>query len=536
MKKSVRLLLILVFSVFLSGSSLFAGPPKAPPKPAGPDKNSIEYKLDKAFITGFYVESCPASQAVKLLNSKKLAGLKAVFNLRVRPNQDRSITWDLKKRTSLRGALNQLKKYGYMWRKTGQTITITPVGKDSEWKTGYGSLLITDGDPAWLNRSRVRNAKFTNAAFADVEKLLRTQKYKVTGVGKTPVRITLAAGNVTLKQFLTAVCMASGFDCEVNKQQIRFKKGPGIGYYLGDAAVKRNMVKFKYPVVKKSMTIGEFLQKAPANIPWVFLHVRGINMNYYKGVVPSEVSGITMLDATALVEKALEVGIHYVANGVAIIVPHPTQSRSAFARRLQMNLKNLNMTNVSLKTVLDEVSKQGTAADPNRQGLPIILALKKVPQEKINVNIPEIRAEEFLRRLALATECYGYVSNCGTSYILVRSGIFGFKGIAIKKLSPVELNALPSGADCVDVPLDFASIDFKDVTVESVLKFVKVLSFVRFGNKLSVRWGIQSRDKLHSLVNFNIEKPTVRAILDALGIRGKVAVEFGGNGVYVKEY
>jgi hypothetical protein len=225
-----------------------------------------------------------------------------------------------------------------------------------------------------------------------------------------------------------------------------------------------------------------------------------------------------------------------VSNGVAIIVPHPNKSRIAFARRLQMNLTDLKMADVPLKKVLDEVSRQGLAADPDRQGLPIILALKKVPQEKITVDIAEIRAEEFLRRLALATECYGYVSNCGTSYILVRSGIFGFKGISIKKLSPMELKTLPSGADCVDVPLDFASIDFKAVTVENVLKFVKVLSFVRFGNKLSVRWGIQSRDKLHSLVNFNVEKPTIRAILDALGIRGKVSVEFEVNGVYVKEY
>ena len=517
--------------------SVSAAPPaKAPAKPAGPNPNSIEYKLDKAYISGFYVESCPASVAVKLLSAKKLNALKATVNLKVRPNQDRSITWDLKKRTSLRAALNQLTKYGYMWRKTGQTITITPVGKDSEWKTGYGSLKIMDGEPGWLIKSRVRNAKFVNAPFAEVEKLLRAQKYRITGVGKTPVHVTLAAGNVTLKQFLSAVCMASGFDCEVNKQQIVFRKGPGIGYYLRDAALKRNMVKYKYPIVNQPLTIGEFLQKAPAVTPWVFLHVKGIYMPYYKGVVPTEVSGITMVDASALVEKALDVEVHYVSNGVAILVPHPGKSRMAFARRLQMNLKNLKFENAPLKKVLDEVTKQGFEADPSRQGLPIIVALKKAPQEKISVNIDEIRAEEFLRRLALAVGCYGYVSNCGTSYILVKSGLWGFKGITINKLNPMELKSIPAGADCVDVPLDFASFDFKNVTVENVLKFVQVLSYVRFGSHFSVRWVIPQRERLHALVSFKVEEPTIRAILKALAIREKLSVDYQMNSVYVKQY
>lgn len=536
MSKSVRLLSWVALLAVVFCSSLPAAPAKKPAKPAGPNKNSIEYKLDKAYISGFYVESCPASVAVKLLSTKKLGALKVVFNLRVRPNQDRSITWDLKKRTTVRGALNQLTKYGYMWRKTGQTITITPVGKDSEWKTGYGSLRIMDGDPNWLNRSRVRNAKFVNAPFADVEKLLRTQKYRITGVGKTPVRVTFAAGNVTLKQFLSAVCMASGFDCEVTKQQIRFRKGPGIGYYLRDAKLKKNMVKYKYPIVKKPLTIGEFLQKAPANTPWVFLHVRGIYMPYYKGVVPTEVSGITMVDASALVEKALEVDVLYVTNGVAILVPHPGKSRVAFARRLQMNLKNLHFDKAPLKKVLDEVTKQGFEADPNRQGLPVIVALKKVPQEKISMNIDEIRAEEFLRRLALAVGCYGYVSNCGTSYILVPSGLWGFKGITLNKLNPMELKPIPSGADFVDVPLDFASFDFKNVTVENVLKFVHVLSYVRFGSKFSVRWVIPQRERLHALVSFKVEEPTIRAILKALSIREKLSVDYQMNSVYVKQY
>ena len=537
MSKSVRLLSLVALIAVVFCSSLPAAPAKkAPAKPAGPNKNSIEYKLDKAYISGFYVESCPASVAVKLLSTKKLAALKATFNLRVRPNQDRSITWDLKKRTTLRAALNQLTKYGYMWRKTGQTITITPVGKDSEWKTGYGSLRIMDGNPNWLNSAKVRNAKFVNAPFAEVEKLLRTQKYRVTGVGKTPVRVTFAAGYVTLKQFLSAVCMASGFDCEVTKQQIRFRKGPGIGYYLRDAKLKRSMVKYKYPIVKKPLTISEFLQKAPANTPWVFLHVRGIYMPYYKGVVPTEISGITMVDASALIEKALELEVDFVSNGVAILVPHPAKSRMAFARRLQMDLKDLNFDKVPLKKVLDEVTKQGFAADPNRQGLPIIIATKKVPQEKISMNIAEIRAEEFLRRLALAVGCYGYVSNCGTSYILVRSGLWGFKGITLNKLDPMDLKPIPSGADCVDVPLDFASFDFKNVTVENVLKFVQVLSYVRFGNKFSVRWVIPQRERLHALVSFKVEEPTIRAILKALSIREKLSVDYQMNSVYVKEY
>ena len=100
----------------------------------------------------------------------------------------------------------------------------------------------------------------------------------------------------------------------------------------------------------------------------------------------------------------------------------------------------------------------------------------------------------------------------------------------------MELKPIPSGADCVDVPLDFASFDFKNVTVENVLKFVQVLSYVRFGNKFSVRWVIPQRERLHAPVSFKVEEPTIRAVLKALSIREKLSVDYQMNSVYVKEY
>ena len=525
----------MLFVVAISVAVQAAPPAKAPAKPAGPNKDSVEYKLDKSFINGFIVESCPASVAVKLLSTKKLAALKVKCDIKVKPNQDRAVTWDLRKRYTLRAALNQLRKYGYTWSCVNNGIVITPIGKPAEWVTGFGSLKIMDGEPKWLNTARVRNVNLNNAAFADVEALLRKQKYKVAGVGKNAIRLTLSAGNVSLKQFLTAVCMASGFDCEVNKQQIRFCKGPTIGYLPMDPNLKKSLVKYKYPDVKKSLNIGEFLQKAPGGTVWVFWHNRGIDMKSFRGTVPAEISGMTLPDAISLVEEVLNVKVHFVSNGVAVIIHNPGAARKAFAKRLQMNLTDLRFQNAPLKKVLDDVVAKSIAADPNRQGLLIVPSMKSFPADKISADIAEIRAEEFLRRLGLAVNCYGYVSKCGTYYSWVADNVFGFKNIVVKKQEPLMLKAIPSGIDRVDIPLDFAEIDFKNASIEDILKFVRKICFSRFGSRMSVRWGISDKNLLKREISFSVKQPTLRAILDALALRSNLGVEFLVNGIFIKQ-
>jgi len=562
MKKFLKGLLplsaVLVCSIALSASGA----------PAVPDVSSVDYKLSRYFISGFNVDSCPAKKAFAELQKKLDAiadsmeqqakkreetnppkpengpdgkpkkAVKPNFKLKlivkIPPNQERCVTINASKRKTLRAVLNDFTKFGYIWSKTGQSIAINPVGKASEWQTGFGSMKIMDGNPAWVNRSRVRNVKLDNAPFSEVEKLLRAQKYKVSTAGKTQARVTIAAGNVQLRQFLTAVCMATGLDCEVTGQNIRFLKGPGVGFYPTDDTLAKKMVAVKYPVIKNPLPVAKFMQSAHAGTAWIFLHMNGLSHQHYRAMVPVEVSGTKITDALETVARCLQLRVLYMSNGVILLIPNPVRARAAFAGRMKMTVSELDFEKASFKQILDEINKRCLAADETHQGIPVIWQTDQ-PKDEISMDLPETQIGELLRRLTLALGLYGYVSSCGTSYIIVKSGLFGFNGITIKKLEPMELPRITPGADKVDVPLDFASISFQDVSVENVLKFVQVLSRVRFDNSMYVRWGID-RATLNKTVSFEVTQPSLRSILDALAVRAKLNVEFQLKGIYVKNY
>ncbi len=515
--------------LFIAGS-VYAAPAKKPAPPKGPDKTSAEYLVDNSLVQGYKVEFCPAKKAFELFQKK--TKVKINFS-RIRPNQERSVSIDIR-RAKLRAALNEFKKYGYVWRATGKNITIYPVGKPEEWKTGFGSLNVMDGNAAWITRARVRNAHFNNVPFAEVEKFLRKQKYKVAGVGKTNVRVTLSAGNVSLKQLLSALCIATGFDCVVNKQQITFRKGPGIGYFTANNKYKDRLVKIKYPVVSKPLPVSDFLRRADASTAWVFLHIRGVDMAYYKTVVPVDVSGITTSDALDLLEKNLNIRVLSVENNVMVLIPHPGKARSAMRQRMKAELTGLQYTQSPLKKVLDDIQKQSVESDRNRQGIPMFVA-GKLNDVKVSIDLPSAETGELLRRLTLATGHYGYISSCGTCYVLVKSGLYHFKGITITQLSPVMLAALPAGVDCVDIPLDFEAVEFKNVSVENILKFLKVLGSVRFGERMTVTWGVNP-ETLRKNLSFKVEQPTLRSMLDALSLRTRFHAEVKDGKVTVKDY
>ena len=129
---------------------------KAPPKPKGPDKTAVAWKLDNAFVSSFSVDSCPASKTLALLQSQKLNAIGVKLIVRIPANQDRCVTINVGRKVTLRNVMQEFRKYGYLWRVNGKTnIVVSPVGKPSEWKTGLGSLRIMDGKPAWLIRSKV---------------------------------------------------------------------------------------------------------------------------------------------------------------------------------------------------------------------------------------------------------------------------------------------------------------------------------------------------------------------------------------------
>ena len=532
-----------------------------------PAVGSIDYKLSNYYISGFAVDSCPAKKAFALLQEKINAVAdrfeqqaakraetqpqpqpgpdgkikqppKPNFKLRlivkIPPTQERCVTINVPRRKTLRAVLGDFAKFGYVWSKTGQNITINPVGKASEWQTGFGSMKLMDGKAAWVNRSRVRNVKLENAPFSEVEKLLRSQKYRVSTVGKPQARLTIVAGNVQLKQFLTAVCMATGWDCEVNNQNIRFLKGSGVGYYPTDPALEKRMVNVKYPVIKNSLPVAKFMQAAHSGTAWVFLHMSGLSLKHYRASVPVDISGIKMTDALETVSSCLGLRVLYMSNGVILLIPNPARARAAFAERLKMTIPDLNFDNVPFTKILDEINARCLAADKTHQGIPVVWETAK-PEEAISMDLPDTQAGELLKRLTLAQGLYGYVSGCGTSYVIVKSGLFGFNGITVKKLSPMVLAPVPSGMSRLDVPLDFTEISFQDVTVENILKFIKVLNDVRFDNSTYVRWAID-RAALNRTVSFDVEGPTLRSILDALAVRTKLNVDFQVNGIYVKNY
>jgi len=534
---------------------------------ATPAVGSLDYKLSRYYISGYVVDSCPAKKAFALLQgkidavasnmeeqAKKQAEAKPApqsasdakdkpkpkpnFKLKlivkIPQNQERCVTINVAKRRPLRAVLNDFAKFGYVWSKTGQNITINPVGKASEWQTGFGSMKLMDGKPDWVNRSRVRNIKLENAPFSEVEKLLRAQKYKVSTAGKPQVRLTIAAGNVQLRQFLTAVCMATGWDCEVNNQSIRFLKGSGIGYYPTDPGLEKRMVAVKYPVIKSSHSIAKFMQSAHSGTAWVFLHMSGLSLKRYRASVPAEISGIKITDALDTVARCLHLRVLYMSNGVILLIPNPARARAAFAERLKTTISELNFDNVPFEKILDEINKRCLASDRTYQGIPVVWETAK-PAEPISMDLPDTQAGELLKRLTLAQGLYGYISSCGTSYVIVKSGLFNFGGITVKKLSPMTLSRPASGLSRMNVPLDFAAISFQDVTVENVLKFIKVLNDVRFDNTTYVRWAID-RSTLGKTVSFDVEKPTLGSILAALAMRAKLNVDFQVKGVYVKSY
>ncbi|MBQ9501016.1 MAG: hypothetical protein IJU70_02540 [Lentisphaeria bacterium] len=535
--------------------------------PAAPAVGSIDYKLSRYYISGYVVDSCPARKAFALLQGKIDAIAAAMeeqaakraekqpqpqpgpdgkvkqppkpnFKLRlivkIPPNQERCVTINAAKRKTLRAVLGDFAKFGYVWSKTGQNITINPVGKASEWQTGFGSMKLMDGNPAWVNRSRVRNVKLENAPFSEVEKLLRAQKYRVSTAGRPQVRLTIAAGNVQLRQFLTAVCMATGWDCEVNNQSIRFLKGSGVGYYPTDPALEKRMVSVKYPVVKHSLPVAKFMQSAHSGTAWVFLHMSGLSLKHYRASVPAEISGIKITDALETVAGCLRLRVLYMSNGVILLIPNPARARAAFAERLKMTVSDLKFDSVPFAKILDEISGRCLASDRTHQGLPVVWETGK-PTEPVSMDLPDTQAGELLKRLTLAQGLYGYVSGCGTSYVIVKSGLFSFNGITVKKLSPMVLPRVASGLSRLDVPLDFTAVSFQDVTVENVLKFIKVLNDVRFDNTTYVRWAID-RPTLNRTVSFDVEKPTLRSILDALAVRANLNADFQVKGVYVKNY
>ena len=534
---------------------------------ATPAVGSIDYKLSRYYISGFVVDSCPAKKAFALLQEKINAiadsmeqqaakraetqpqpqagpdgkvkqppkpNFKLRLIVKIPPKQERCVTISVPQRKTLRAVLGDFAKFGYVWSKTGQNITINPVGKASEWQTGFGSMKLMDGKPAWVNRSRVRNVKLENAPFAEVEKLLRAQKYKVSTVGKPQARLTIAAGNVQLRQFLTAVCMATGWDCEVNNQSIRFLKGSGVGYYPTDPAFERRMVGVKYPVIKNSLPVAKFMQSAHAGTAWVFLHMSGLSPKHYRASVPAEISGIKITDALDMIARCLSLRVLYMSNGVILLIPNPARARAAFAERLKMTISDLNFDNVPFTKILEETNKRCLAADRTHQGIPVVWETAK-PAEPISMDLPDTQAGELLKRLTLAQGLYGYISSCGTSYVIVKSGLFGFNGITVKKRSPMVLPRVASGLSRLDVPLDFSSISFQEVTVENVLKFIRVLNGVRFDNSTYVRWAID-RPTLNKTVSFDVEKPTLRSILGALSVRANLNAEFQVKGVYIKSY
>jgi len=534
---------------------------------AAPAVGSIDYKLSRYYISGYVVDSCPAKKAFALLQEKIDAiantmeaqaakraeaqpppqagsdgktkpppkpNFKLKLIVKIPPNQERCVTINVAKRKTLRAVLGDFAKFGYVWSKTGQNITINPVGKASEWQTGFGSMKLMDGKPVWVNRSRVRNVKLENAPFSEVEKLLRAQKYKVSTAGKPQVRLTIAAGNVQLRQFLTAVCMATGWDCEVNNQSIRFLKGSGIGYYPTDPGFEKRMVAVKYPVVKNSLSVPKFMQSAHAGTAWVFLHMSGLSPKHYRAIVPAEISGIKITDALDTLARCLRLRVLYMSNGVILLIPNPARARAAFADRLKMTIPELNFDNVPFEKILDEVNKRCLAEDRTHQGIPVVWETAK-PAEPISMDLPDTQAGELLKRLTLAQGLYGYVSSCGTSYVIVKSGLFGFSGITVKKLSPMVLPRVASGLSRLDVPLDFSAISFQDVTVENILKFIRVLNDVRFDNSTYVRWVI-NRPTLNKTVSFDVEKPTLRSILDALFVRANLNADFQVKGIYIKSY
>ena len=173
------------------------------------------------------------------------------------------------------------------------------------------------------------------------------------------------------------------------------------------------------------------------------------------------------------------------------------------------------------------------AADSSGQGIPVICNTK-LPVAKVSADLKNVEAGEFLRRFALAQGLYGQMSACGTSFVLVKSGLFGLPDIKITPVSPLVLSQLLSGGDYIDVPLDFQSIEFKNSTVGNILNFVKILSEVRFGVQ-NIRWIITNRKILEQSCSFMVEKPTIRAILEAVALRAKLSLDMQVDGVVIRE-
>ena len=495
----------------------------------------VEYQLDNIRIGNFFLDSCPVNTA--LMELKKRTGKPGV-NIRsnIPANMERGITLSIKKAKTLRAILAEFGRYGYVWSKNKgnkKQINVYPVGNVKEWRSGFGTLKISFQDARWVNTTRIVGAKFDNVPFAEVEKFLRSKKIAVGSVGRTPVRVTFAAGRVTLKQFLTAVCLASGFDCEVKNKRVTFRKGPAIGFYLADTVLRQQLVKRKFPVIRKPVTLAEFVQKADPSTAWVLFHAPRINMKNVKFSVTPDISGNTMPDALDLLQKTLYLRVLY-TSGVVALVPDHNKARYAFFNRMRTPVSGFTFNNATFAQILADIQKKALESDRTRQGTPIIPAVK-LTTKKISMNLSETTSDELLRRLNLALGYYGYISLCGTHYVLVSSPLFKVKGVTITQFEPFVLPEIISGAAFLDVPLDFQSIAFNNMTVEKILKFIKSLCDARFSGAGSIRWAVSSQDILKKPLTFSVEQPTLRSIIDALSVRAGLSAKFDIKSIFITE-
>ena len=67
------------------------------------------------------------------------------------------------------------------------------------------------------------------------------------------------------------------------------------------------------------------------------------------------------------------------------------------------------------------------------------------------------------------------------------------------------------------------------------MKFLKVLGSVRFGERMTVTWGV-SPETLRKNLSFKVEQPTLRSMLDALSLRTRFHAEVKDGKVTVKDY